>query len=627
MSTYSETQDPRFLVIDVLVEMAKSPDTYKDYAEKTVEEVLKELAKGETTWEVDPNDPLSDGYYTVVQNHTMDEEAKAIARMIKDFDESELAKAGLKVEGNQQLLLYRLYEVSCNEQVDIKNISVDDFKILTKYTDWIGKVGFVADVAEYAGYAGNMLSALIDGNIKGVWDEVAKWIGSAASGLIAKQLAGALITALAVSNPLVAFATFAVFGMIGSAIGDEVADGWKMIFDEIFGLYDQAGAYTYPVDPLILDLDCDGIETVSVEDGVNFDFDNNGFAEKTGWVGADDGLLVRDIDGNGQIDNGSELFGDMTSMEEAVASHGFEALQQFDTNQDNVINQMDAIYSELSVWKDANQNGQVDEGELLTLEELGIAGLNLVYEDIEVRDENGNSHSQASTYMNTDGSIGIMEDVWFAKVASDTVVDSTLDDTVLAETEAIGKLPDIMGRGNQYSLHQAMLRDETGTLQQMVEAYIAEEDEKARKAMIPDIVYVWTGVADVASGSRGVYIDARKLEALEVISGREFESTYGENPVRGAGKLLNRAFDNLVDMYYALLEQQTTFADLYTNLYLNFDVDEDANLFFDTQELAQSLTEGYRADNWSNKKMAVHFIDNLMKTGMIRYVKEEVFYQ
>lgn len=67
--------------------------------------------------------------------------------------------------------------------------------------------------------------------------------------------------------------------------------------------------------PLILDLNGDGVKTTSIFDGsVYFDHDGNGFAEKTGWVSTDDGLLVRDINGNGLIDNGSELFGSNTLL-------------------------------------------------------------------------------------------------------------------------------------------------------------------------------------------------------------------------------------------------------------------------------------------------------------------------
>ncbi len=122
MSTYSEnnrseeTQDSVSVIQKILIEMGKSPSTYKKYAQKTVEEVVKEIEKGETYWEIDFDDPLPGAYYTVVQNHTMDEESKAISRIIRKFDESDLAKSGIKIESNQQLLVYRLYELNCNRK-------------------------------------------------------------------------------------------------------------------------------------------------------------------------------------------------------------------------------------------------------------------------------------------------------------------------------------------------------------------------------------------------------------------------------------------------------------------------------------------------------------------------------
>ena len=101
--TCKETQDTASVIWKILVEMGKSPSTYKNYAEKTVEEVANEIKKGEIYWDVDFDDPLSGAYYTVVQNHTMDEESKAIAIIIQDFDDSELTKSGMKVQSNQQL--------------------------------------------------------------------------------------------------------------------------------------------------------------------------------------------------------------------------------------------------------------------------------------------------------------------------------------------------------------------------------------------------------------------------------------------------------------------------------------------------------------------------------------------
>ncbi len=43
--------------------------------------------------------------------------------------------------------------------------------------------------------------------------------------------------------------------------------------------------------------------------GVPFDFDGNGVAEQMNWISPHEGFLVFDRNGNGTIDNGTELFG------------------------------------------------------------------------------------------------------------------------------------------------------------------------------------------------------------------------------------------------------------------------------------------------------------------------------
>jgi hypothetical protein len=64
------------------------------------------------------------------------------------------------------------------------------------------------------------------------------------------------------------------------------------------------------VSPLVLDLNGDGIKLFPYSKGVYFDIDNDGFAERVGWVSPQDGQLARDLNGNGKIDDITELFGD-----------------------------------------------------------------------------------------------------------------------------------------------------------------------------------------------------------------------------------------------------------------------------------------------------------------------------
>ena len=62
-------------------------------------------------------------------------------------------------------------------------------------------------------------------------------------------------------------------------------------------------------DPLLMDTNGDGIATLGTDAGIYFDHDGDGFKELTGWVDTGDGVLMLDINGNGRLDDGSELFG------------------------------------------------------------------------------------------------------------------------------------------------------------------------------------------------------------------------------------------------------------------------------------------------------------------------------
>ncbi len=56
------------------------------------------------------------------------------------------------------------------------------------------------------------------------------------------------------------------------------------------------------------------MKTLSINCGVHFDHNGSGFKVKTGWAGSEEGILVRDLNGNGQIDSGKELFGNATLL-------------------------------------------------------------------------------------------------------------------------------------------------------------------------------------------------------------------------------------------------------------------------------------------------------------------------
>lgn len=125
-------------------------------------------------------------------------------------------------------------------------------------------------------------------------------------------------------------------------------------------LIDAQNPATYRQDPLTLDLDGDGLETVPINAAapILFDLGAQGVKTSVGWVSPDDGFLVMDRNGNGTIDSGAELFGDATPLDAGGrAVNGFAALADLDGNLDGKVDVMDAKFANLRVWKDANQDG------------------------------------------------------------------------------------------------------------------------------------------------------------------------------------------------------------------------------------------------------------------------------
>ncbi|MBK4738006.1 calcium-binding protein, partial [Noviherbaspirillum pedocola] len=351
------------------------------------------------------------------------------------------------------------------------------------------------------------------------------------------------------------------------------------------------------ISPLILDLDHDGIETISRTQGIHFDHDGNRFAETTGWVAPDDGLLVWDRNGNGAIDDGSELFGNYAQITNGShAANGFIALAALDDNHDGKIDAADATFSQLRVWKDADSNAVLGNGELLSLDAAGVQSLGVAYTAQSVTDAQGNQLLQAGSYVDANGTSHAMVDVWFA---ADTA--RTVDLTSTPVDATIAALPDLPGFGNVPSLHQAMARDGSGRLQALVTQFAQEGDNAARHALMQQILFAWTGSSQYGADSRGTYIDdGRKLYTLEAFLGQQFMQSAGTNagtnmPGPYATAVLTGAYQQLEQNYYGRLMTQTHLAGLYDSMKLVWD-GASASFRLDVADTVAALRSAYLAD-------------------------------
>jgi hypothetical protein len=168
------------------------------------------------------------------------------------------------------------------------------------------------------------------------------------------------------------------------------------------------------ITPIAIDLNGDGVKTVSRADSPGaFDLLGNGKEIQSGWLSGNDGFLAIDSNGNGLIDNISELFGGLNKGD------GFSKLISFDSNGDGWVDFSDNDFAGLKIWQDANGNHQTDAGELFGLTDAGVASLNVNFNELPFLDAQGNLHLERSSATLVDGSAVDMTDVYFNVSAVD----------------------------------------------------------------------------------------------------------------------------------------------------------------------------------------------------------------
>ena len=163
----------------------------------------------------------------------------------------------------------------------------------------------------------------------------------------------------------------------------------------------------------MVDILGNGFNLTNSSGGVAFDLNNIGGKEQLAWTsgGSDDAWLVLDRNGNGVIDDGTELFGDATAQPDPATGekkNGFRALAEYDKtvnggNADGQINSSDSVFSSLRLWQDTNHNGLSETSELHTLPSLEIATFDLDYKSSKKTDSYGNQFAFRAKVKNSQG--------------------------------------------------------------------------------------------------------------------------------------------------------------------------------------------------------------------------------
>ncbi|MGO7136332.1 calcium-binding protein, partial [Rhizobium leguminosarum] len=242
-----------------------------------------------------------------------------------------------------------------------------------------------------------------------------------------------------------------------SVLGEGAFDILGLMIKTMTGHYPWGGQ-----DPLVLDLDGDGIELTALDRSKSkLDLDNDLYSESSGFVGKDDGVLVRDLNGDGKITGSNEMFGNATTS-------GLAALALLDGNHDGKVDATDSgladfngdgavntadTFSSLLVWQDANENHITDAGELKSVAERGIASINVTPNTgTTTQTVNGNTIASTAGYTLADGTVRTIADVVLKLDNQNT----TYVGTPIQVSQSVLDLADLKGRGTLVSLHEAM---------------------------------------------------------------------------------------------------------------------------------------------------------------------------
>ncbi|MBA2483790.1 MAG: hypothetical protein H0V39_05100, partial [Nitrosomonas sp.] len=215
-----------------------------------------------------------------------------------------------------------------------------------------------------------------------------------------------------------------------------------------------------------------------------FDHDGDGIKTGTGWVVSDDGFFVLDLNNNGTIDTGAELFGvDTVKADGTLATNGFDALADLDSNGNGLFDKNDTKFAQVQIWRELNQNGISTANELFLLAELGVVNIDLNASSQNVNFGNGNVQTASAVHLTLDGEgkTGNLD------LANNPFYREFVDK--ITYTEAALNLPDTKGAGLVRDLREAASLSPAVT--NILTAYTNKTSYTDQKVQLDDLLTAW----------------------------------------------------------------------------------------------------------------------------------------
>lgn len=165
----------------------------------------------------------------------------------------------------------------------------------------------------------------------------------------------------------------------------------------------RAGEAPQMKDPLVINFDGKAAELTQQK--FDFDIDGDGKLDKISFLMPGSGFLALDKNGNGVIDDGTELFG-------TQSGNGFADLAKYDEDGNGWIDENDSIFAKLVIWtKDAQGN---DIYSTLFDHNIGAIYLGNASTSFDLKDSSNTMHGQVQStgiYLEENGKVGTVQQI------------------------------------------------------------------------------------------------------------------------------------------------------------------------------------------------------------------------
>ena len=199
---------------------------------------------------------------------------------------------------------------------------------------------------------------------------------------------------------------FAAHGVVRTADGKEIAFRLELTmsrhFREETSVSVRAGDARRK-DPLVINFAGNAAQLSNQR--FRFDLDADGRAEDVALLAGGSGYLTLDLNGNGRVDSGAELFG-------PASGSGFADLAKYDEDRNGWIDEADGVFERLRVWTPAAES----TGTLDSLAARGVGALHLGYAAtaFELRgsgNENLGAVRDTGIYLTESGTVGLLQEI------------------------------------------------------------------------------------------------------------------------------------------------------------------------------------------------------------------------